>query len=192
MKGQHGRFKLCFGDFMRYYLSGKKNSYIASLENMLRDEGHEPSAEETDLFIHCIAPEAITEIDTAKLTGLYEEIALGLLRDVSEILPKMQKGKKRICFIISKSSSINYTDDKGGFEKIVLAGCNMAIATIFNKLSPEGFTFRVFAVEDFEKEDPSYALEYILSDRSLEEESYKHSDEKRVVMRDRLEREIPW
>ena len=37
-----------------------------------------------------------------------------------------------------------------------------------------------------------YAAEYFLRNRSYEIESYKHSDENRLVLRDAYARELPW
>ena len=67
----------------------------------------------------------------------------------------------------------------------------MAIHTLFNRLVEEGFTFRVLVLDDFSAGEASYALTYFLQDRSLDD-SVLHADEKRLVMRDKYEREIPW
>jgi hypothetical protein len=177
---------------MKYTLAGKQNEYIKNLGEQLQKLGYEVSQQETDIFVYCIDPENFAQDDYEKMAKVYEETALNLLKSVGRILPKMEKGKKRLCFVTKTASSINYTETTEGFEKIVMAACNMAITTLFNRLNPEGFTFRVFAAENFETECPSYAAEYFLADRSMEESSHRHSDEKRIAMRNWCEREIAW
>ena len=77
---------------------------------------------------------------------------------------------------------------------MISAACNMAIRIMFNRLRPLGYTFRVFAAQDINSPDEaSYAAEYFITDRSLEEEEPNiRSDENRIVMRDMYEVEIPW
>ena len=62
---------------------------------------------------------------------------------------------------------------------------------LFNKLRPEGFTFRCFCADPQEK--GICAGEYIARGLCYDEkEPYIHSDENRLVMRDCRLREIPW
>jgi hypothetical protein len=69
----------------------------------------------------------------------------------------------------------------------------MAIKTTFNRLRPEGYTFRLYGVKNFgdSRECPAIA-DYCVWNRSQEEESPVHSDENRLVMRDKSEIEYPW
>jgi hypothetical protein len=154
-----------------------------------------------DLFIYIIKPEisinhSINEpLGFAHLLKEYEETALKMLKAVSEALPLFKDSESaRICFINSINSSINRVNDfDGGYERIINAACNMAIKTMFNRLRPLGYTFRVYAAYDID--DPNegnYAAEYFLANRSFERESFEHSDENRLVMRDKYEQEIPW
>ena len=178
---------------MNFKIAGKKTDYTNRLSELLQHAGHNTVGESNiDLFIYTVKPESCGQEDYKKLCENYEQCAIGLLREVNNALPLMQDGKKRLCFITDIESSVNRTASSENWEKSVLAACNMAIATLFNRLNPEGFTFRVFAVEDFEKENAAYAMQYFLSDRSFEEVSAKHSDENRIVMRNRQEQEIAW
>lgn len=147
-----------------------------------------------DYLIYCIDPKECNSTDYDGLLTAYDNTALQLLKEVSAKLPLLEKGnKKRLCFITKSNSSINQTRDTNHWERIISAACNMAIHTLFNRLNPEGYTFRIMALEDYEhREDASYVAEYFLRDRSLEESSPKHSDERRLVMRDKYERELPW
>lgn len=176
--------------------TGANNLFMEELKSELNASGCTTASENEylDYFIYCIDPMECNPTDYDGLLAAYDNTALQLLKEVSAKLPLLEKGnKKRLCFITKLNSSINQTKDTNHWERIVSAACNMAIHTIFNRLNPQGYTFRLIAVEDFNcREDASYAAEYFLRDRSLEENSPKHSDEKRLVMRDKFEREIPW
>ena len=178
---------------LNYKIAGSKTAYTEHLETLLQSDGHKPfDGKEMDLFLYTIKPAACRQTDYKKLLENYEQCAIGLLQAVNEALPFMQSGKKRLCFVTDIQSSVNKTAGAEGWEKSILSACNMAIVTLFNRLHAEGFTFRVFAVEDFETENPMYAMQYFLTDRSMEEGSPKHSDENRIVMRNWQEQEIPW
>ena len=61
----------------------------------------------------------------------------------------------------------------------------------FNRLRPEGFTFRWYCAE--EGSGGMSAGEYLLSGLCYDEkEPYIHSDENRLVMRDAYLREVAW
>lgn len=177
-------------------LTGANNSFTDALTHEFEQAEHTVSADYAalDLMIYCIDPRECSATDYDALLEAYDNTAIGLLREVSKYLPLLQLGsKKRLCFITKLQSSINQTFSPDHWERMITASCNMAIKTIFNRLNPLGYTFRLFAVEDYDHaEDVSYAMEYFLQDRSLEEESILHSDERRLVMRDKYEREYPW
>lgn len=176
-------------------VTGQEDAFKKKLKEEFHRTGHKVSVEreETDILVYIINPPSCTVLDYDDLLKAYDGYALQLLRTVEEYLPFMSKGKKRICFITTIHSSINCTTDNTHWERIVAASCNMAIKTLFNRLNPIEFTFRVFGVKDFrDLSNASYAVDYIIQDRSMEEESYQHSDEKRIVMRDKFEREYPW
>jgi len=185
------------------YISGADGSLSKGLAEYLTQKGYQiwKPGHPLDLFIYIIKPEvsnnkSIKEpLDYVYLLKEYENTALEMLKTVSETLPTFRdKEKARLCFINSIDSSINRANDfDGGYERIIKAACNMAIRTMFNRLRPMGYTFRVYAAYDMD--DPNeakYAAEYFLANRSFEKESYEHSDENRLVMRDKFEQEIPW
>lgn len=180
----------------RIALTGARNSFVEALINEFRKSGHKVSSENEalDVFVFCIDPKECGSTEYDALFEAYENTAMRLLREVSVNLPLLELGKKkRLCFITTTNSSINCTNDSNHWERILSASCNMAIKTIFNRLNPLGYTFRVFTVENYNNlGDASYAADYFLQDRSFEEGSYLHSDEKRIVMRDKFEREYPW
>lgn len=152
------------------------------------------SGEAVDILVYCINPPSCGETDYDALLKAYDDTALELLRKTAEYLPLLDRGtKKRLCFITSTESSINNTRTSDHWERIISAACNMAVKTLFNRLSPLGYTFRIYGAEDFQDlTEASYAVRYMLQDRSLEEEAWQHSDEKRIVIRDKQEREYPW
>ena len=165
------------------------------LKEFLRADVNEAEKDEdVDILVFCINPPSCDEFDYDALLKAYDNTALELLRKTAKYLPRLDRGtKKRLCFITAIESSINNTRTSDHWERIISAACNMAVKTLFNKLSPSGYTFRVYGVMDFKDlTEASYAVSYILQDRSLEEESWQHSDEKRIVIRDKQEREYPW
>ena len=176
-------------------LAGGTNLYTKNLETELEKLGHHiiTDGETADMLLFCIDPAECKRDDYEELLDNYEKYALGLISAVNEYLPLLERGNtKRLCFLTMLRSSINHVSEAEHWERIIAASCNMAIRILFNRLSREGFTFRVFGVEDFSEDSASYAVEYFLQDRSLEVESDLHSDEKRLVLRDKYEKEYAW
>lgn len=71
--------------------------------------------------------------------------AFGALRTIEAFLPFMQKGDKRICTISSEAGSIALAarNDRFAYTSSK-AALNIAIQMLFQKLRPEGFTFRLY------------------------------------------------
>lgn len=183
---------------MGYKIAIEGQSY--SFKEELKQEFMKAGAKEAgngealDILVYCINPPACEAADYDGLLKAYDNTALELLRKTTEYLPLLDRGnKKRLCFITSLDSSINNTRTSDHWERIISASCNMAVKTLFNRLNPLGYTFRIYGAEDYNNlAEVSYAVRYMLQDRSLEEESHQHSDEKRIVIRDKQEREYPW
>jgi hypothetical protein len=176
---------------------GNNPQFASSLLSCFREMGYEGAPENgpTDLFVYVIDPPPCGEKAYDDLLKAYQASALRLLETVSNVLPRLEKGQgRRLCFVTGLSSSVNLAGEiEGGPERIISAACNMAIKTLFNRLRPEGYTFRVYGVKNFDddRECPAIA-DYCVRNRSLEEESPVHSDENRLVMRDKYEKEYPW
>ena len=138
----------------------------------------------------------LDEPDFEAMKRAYEYNSLGPLRAIEAFLPLLAKGEgKRICVVTSADSSNNVTRDIANFPSHVSkAPLNMAMNQLFNGMRPEGYTFRMYCKDS--NADPSkageYAAEYFTRNRSNEIESYKHSDENRLVLRDWMNIEIPW
>lgn len=147
----------------------------------------------------CTKPDPKSIFDRPDYAGMihdYEYNSIGPLRAIEAFLPLLKEGEgKRICAVTSPASSNNatrgYTDFPGHVSKAPL---NMALNQLFNGLRPEGFTFRVYCKdpEAGPEKAGEFAVEYFTRNRSNEPESYKHSDENRLVMRDWMGIELPW
>lgn len=184
---------------IRGYESGLSEGLVNYLEglglNLLESDG------EADIYIYIINPlknmkgTKLKTLDYEKMILEYENTAIDLLKDLSNFINKDNgKKKARLCFVNSLASSINRVYDySGGFERMISSASNMAIATLFNRLRPLGYSFRLYGASDLETaHEAHYAAEYFINNRSYEEESLKHSDEERLVMRNKYEEEIPW
>lgn len=134
--------------------------------------------------------------DYTALKWAYEYNALGALRIIDAFMPLLQKGEgRRICVVTTLDSSNNYTRGNDNFARhISKAPLNMALNQLFNKYRPDGFTFRVYCKDTNAGPEKAgeFAAEYFIRNRSNEPESYKHSDENRMVMRDWMGIEVPW
>jgi hypothetical protein len=151
--------------------------------------------ESLDLFVFVIDPPPCFQTDYDALQAAYRSTAIALLEKVSASLPRLEKGKgKRLCFVNKLSSSVNLAESMdGGFERMIAAACNMAVKTLFNRLRPQGYTFRLYGAGDLAGTgECGYIAEYCVRNRSLEEESAQHSDENRLVLRDKHEVEYPY
>ncbi len=111
---------------------------------------------------------------------------------IETFYPLLIKGMKRIACITEKESSNGWSE---GTENLAyassLAAVNMLGRMMFNKLRPEGFTFRWFC--EGNETGGMCAAAYIASALCYDpKEPYTHSDENRFVLRDAYLREISW
>lgn len=141
------------------------------------------------------------------------EFAAGRIAEIHEVLersiPALDRGgEKRIVFLTHACSSINWCGDRQDFAAhMLLAGLNMQAKLLFNRLRPLGFTMRCYAfgengtgfdlsgpgIGEAGREDGIGPGEYIGLDFCFDPgEPIVHSDENRLVMRDRFFREIAW
>jgi len=107
-------------------------------------------------------------------------------------LPLMKDGLRRIACITEREASVGASVGAGSMTRhMALAGLNMLCRCQFNRLRPQGYTFRWYAAD--ETPAPVSAAEYILMKLSYHpDEVYSHNEENRLVMRDGFLREIPW
>ncbi|MBN1978335.1 MAG: SDR family NAD(P)-dependent oxidoreductase [Anaerolineae bacterium] len=110
-------------------------------------------AERVDLLINnagVISPaveRAVGEgLDYPEAHREFDVNALGALRVVEAFLPLTDRGKmKRLCFVSSEAGSITRCERQAWYGYCMSkAALNMAIKITFNRLRPEGYTFRVY------------------------------------------------
>lgn len=130
--------------------------------------------------------------DTDAMLELLVYMGQGVANVVAESLPLMADGMKRIACITEGESSIGYARENDNMARhMALAGLNLIGKELFNRLRPQGFTFRWYA--DHDAAAPMSAAEYILSSLAFHpDEPPCHNEEDRLVMRDGFLREIPW
>lgn len=112
---------------------------------------------------------------------------------VDAIIPRMQTGgMKRIAVLTETKASNNETNETTDFAYAMSAAAtNMMQRLLFNKLRPEGFTFRNFA--DDGKLGGMCAADYFCCNLCDDpNDAYIHADENRLVMRNQFLKEIPW
>lgn len=112
---------------------------------------------------------------------------------VDAIIPRMQMGgMKRIAVLTETKASNNETKETTDFAYAMSAAAtNMMQRLLFNKLRPEGFTFRSFA-DDGEPGGMRAADYFCCNLCDDPNDAYIHSDENRLVIRNPFLKEIPW
>ena len=131
-------------------------------------------------------------LDYEDISRVYDRNVNGTHQLVESVLPLLSKGKKRLGLITSAATSIRQIGESEDLAfATTQAGLHMLWKLYFNKLRPEGFTFRVFCpcVDG----TGLCAGQYMQMDFCYDaREEYIHSEENRIVMRDGLMREIAW
>lgn len=132
------------------------------------------------------------QLDYADIGRVFDRSINGTHELIEATLPYLREGKKRLGLITSATTSTRETKETNDFAfAMAQAGLHMLWKLYFNKLRPEGFTFRVFCPT----EDGSglCAGKYMQMDFCYDaREEYIHSEENRIVMRDGHMREISW
>ena len=188
------------------YFTSLQSDFAKTLAEIFKENGFEVTTEtgvNIEYFIDTtdyIAPGD----DKAVGEGISAEAGLESYRkNVCEPLDKLDScfyymvGKKRICFLSSKASSISMSEETRGY------GHNMAKAALHNILTitkngliERGFTFRLF--DPLTGEYPpelaaKSAYVYFTRDRYFDNDDNKsREDERNLILRDAKGREIPW
>jgi len=136
-------------------------------------------------------------LDEAVIRSVYEVNVLESMKMLETFLPSLDNGcGKRLCFLTAAEASINETHDISGYAyKMSKAAIHNFYQMISNKLSPAGYTFRIF--------DPMYgiidakasaegAFNYFTRRRGIEQNNPLRDDETRLVFRDATGREHAW
>jgi len=131
-------------------------------------------------------------LDYKDISQVFDQSVNGAHELVEAMLPFLREGQKRLGLITSATTSVREPQESTDFAfAMAQAGLHMLWKLYFNKLRPEGFTFRCFCPTP----DGSglSAGEYMHMDFCYDErEAYIHSEENRLVMRDGRMREISW
>ena len=136
-------------------------------------------------------------LDEALIRGLYDENVLRPMATLEAFITLLDAGiGKRLCFIASAEASINEARGVSGYGYALgKAAMSNFYQMISNKLTPSGYSFRVY--------DPMHgqigaeasaegALNYFIRRRGTEGEDPLRDDEARLVFRDAFAREHAW
>ncbi len=199
---------------MNAYLTDLGSPFAKRLAELLKKKGYsilsgnDETEEPVELFV---ATENIRLPDDnfdVREPGNYEAVAesfdLNLFSPIlklERLLKNLDKGNlKRICFLSSRTASVNLSDATFGFGyNMCKASLGTSLAIFKNKLYPDGYTFRLFDPMETEN-DPRVtnenaaeaALTYFLTGRAYDRNNDKRNDETRLVLRDALGREWPY
>ena len=137
-----------------------------------------------DYLINCAGIFPKTE-DADGFSSAFQVNSLGPLRMVESFLPLMQQGRRRLCTFSSETGVIPLMQRVKDFPYCVSkAALNMEMHMLFQKLRPEGFTFRLFhpgwvksymsgqksTVGDFEPEEAApVAYRYFTGDDEIDD-----------------------
>ena len=124
------------------------------------------------------------------------------IKALESALPALDAGAlKRVCFLTSgKYASVNQSVETTGYGyAMAKAALSQALKICYNKLSKEGYTFRLFDPMQDREDAPDLtaaafaAYEYFTRMRAYDPDNRVHrNDDNRFVLRDALGREIPW
>lgn len=148
------------------------------------------------------------QLDYDDMHRLLDVNAFGPIRMVEAFLPLMDKGMlKRLCFVSSEAGSIGACTRKNWYGYCMSkAALNMGVKITFNRLRPEGYTFRLYHPgwmrtymsggknyeADMEPEEAAvYALQYFLSGTPYSERDIPVDENELALVDYRLNR-WPW
>ena len=139
------------------------------------------------------------EFDEQAMHRAYDVNAIGPIRVVDAFLPLTDAGMRRLAFVSSEAGSIARCHRQGQLGYCMSkAALNMAVKIMFNRLHPEGYSFRLYhpgwmrtymsgrknPAADMEPEEAAAkALPFFLDDRQ---------DEDHLVMIDYQGQVWPW
>ena len=168
----------------KYYICGS-SAKATALEQELIARGWTAADDKIDMLVMVpdTAPYKSAETigsftDWDGLEKAYVGLTGGFLNSFNDCLPRLAEGA-RIALATEKRSSTTMCEDVDDFGcHMGLATINMAMMALFNELYPKGYTFRAYAGDNMK-----FCAEYFERDRSLDEGSVKHSDEKKLTLR---------
>lgn len=109
-------------------------------------------ASEVDTLDMLLSNTGIALDDTSQdIRAMISVNAIAALRLTNTLLPLMENGEKRLCYVSSEAGSITTTQRDGSGRYGMVAGygisksvLNMAVRQLFARLRPRGFKFRLY------------------------------------------------
>ncbi|MDF2538318.1 MAG: hypothetical protein K0S76_1339 [Herbinix sp.] len=85
------------------------------------------------------------EVNTEGNLSTFQVNSLGALLMTKALLPLMEKGDKRLCYVSSEAGSISVAHRDGMYGYCMSkTALNMIIRLLHNELFPQGYTFRIY------------------------------------------------
>ena len=189
----------------KVFITKKIGEFALALAKVFEEKGHEVVFEPQDgveYFID-VTDETVAGDDKRIGEGLdAEAAALAYRKNVCEPIALLEKtlpgmvGKKRICFVNSVRASVNWSEEVAGYgHNMSKAALNQILVLTKNGLIEQGFTFRLFAPmcgKVRAENAAGSAYVYFTRDRFSDGDNLFRMDERNLVVRDALGREIPW
>lgn len=114
--------------------------------------------ENLDILINCAGISGMSD-DRNVLNAVFNVNTLGALRMVEAFLPLMENGMKRLCFVSSEAGCVALAHRTDSFSYCMSKrALNMEVKLMFNKLAPEGYTFRLY--------HPGWVRSYMMGTKS--------------------------
>ena len=177
--------------------------FIREGYNVIDPESGEP-VDEIDIYID-VSDERDDADDFAIRDGLDEEVikrvyeanVVNSMKLLETYLPRLDAGTgKRLCFLTAAEASINETRDTSGYAyKLSKAAMHNFYQMIANRLTPSGYTMRIYDPMHGEIDaalSAESAFKYFTRRRGTENNDRIRDDETRWVFRDALGREHAW
>ncbi len=197
---------------MNAYFTRLDSDFARELAALLSGEGHAVYAgeqrdglERMDLFI---ASQDVREPDDdfTVLDGVNPDAVMRSVREnlvepikaLEAALPALDRGElRRVCFLTSGAyASVNFSHQTRGYGYAMSkAALSQAARICYNRLYPQGYTFRMFdpLIGLVPAREAAFAArECFLRSRAYDPDNPGRTDEARFVLRDALGREWPW
>lgn len=150
----------------------------------------------TDTFVAADNKAVGEGIEIEAAAEAYRKNVCEPLMKLEEVLPRMT-GCKRICFLNGSYASVNACEATSGYgHNMAKAALNQIMTITKNGLIEKGYTFRLFDPMDGRIEaEKAAACAYVYFTRDRFHDGPDNrfrQDERNLVVRDALGREIPW
>lgn len=191
----------------KVYVSSLETAFAGALAALYEEQGYEVVTEPmeeieyfidtTDVYVSGDDKRVGEGIDIEAAVEAYHKNVSEPVANLEKVLNTMT-GKKRICFLNTVKSSINYSEEITGFgHHMARAALNLILVLSKNGLVENGYTFRLFDPLT-NQVDPRKAAKsafgYFTRDRFFDDpaDGLGRDDEQNLVIRDALGRELPW